>query len=165
MFDSDNRINIMAICTGNICRSPMAEGILVRIFGNNPGIGVSSAGTHALNGNQASEFAVIAAYENGVDISGHRSRLLDAVSLRSSDLILCMEPVHIEWVLSMDITSYGKVYNLAEFSGGNRIKKIPDPYGSSLSEYRKCFSDIYTCIRNFVGTIPLLNSINAENRQ
>lgn len=145
-----NTMNILAVCTGNICRSPMAEGILRRIFRDNHTIIISSAGTHAIDGNPAAEFALITAAENGIDISGHRARLLNADLVLKSKIILCMEPLHVEWVLSIDHSAFAKVFNLAEFSGqGNPIKSISDPYGASIREYRECFKVIDTCLSDF----------------
>ena len=144
---------ILTVCTGNICRSPIAEGILKKLLADSHSIKISSAGTHALDGNPASEFALITAHENGIDISGHCSRPLDKKLIRNSNFILCMEPIQIEWILSLDPSVYEKVYNLAEFSGDENKKKIPDPYGSSLREYRECFKDIALCLNSFVPTI------------
>lgn len=156
-------INILAVCTGNICRSPMAEGILRRMFDKDSRTRISSAGTHALTGNPAAEFSVIAAFENGVDISGHRARMLDAEIIRDSHIILCMESAHVEWVLSLAPSVYGVVYNLAEFADkGIRLINIPDPYGCSLREYRECFKDINMCLRNFIGKLPASLSIKTE---
>jgi len=143
-------INILTVCTGNICRSPLAEGILKKMLGGRP-TKIYSAGTHAINGNSASEFAIISAKENGIDISGHIARLLDPGIVLDSDIILCMELSHLEWVLSLEPSAYKRVYNLADFSSRNkRLKSISDPYGCSLREYRECFKDIETCLANFI---------------
>ena len=144
-------MKILTVCTGNICRSPMAEGILRAIYQADPFITVSSAGTHAVAGNPATEFAILASQEKGIDINGHTARPLDGVLISSSDMILCMEPSHAEWVLSIDSSLYEKVYNLADFSGRDkRLKSISDPYGCSLREYRECFDEISRCIHNFL---------------
>jgi protein-tyrosine-phosphatase len=148
-----NRISILAVCTGNICRSPMAEGILRKMLSVDPDITVSSAGTHALEGNPATEFAVIAARERGIDISGHRARMLTPEHIENSRIILCMEPFHVEWVLALDVSASGRIFTLAEFSGGDAGRKtIPDPYGCSLREYRECFRDIHLCLGNFIAS-------------
>ncbi len=145
---------ILAVCTGNICRSPMAEGILRKVLIGAP---VSSAGTHALEGNPASEFAVIAAREKGIDISGHRARMLTSGAVRTSDIILCMEPYHAEQVLELDTSAYRKVFNLADFSGTVKMKEIPDPYGCGLREYRECLRDIERCVLGFLDSAAFLS--------
>lgn len=145
------KIGFLTVCTGNICRSPMAEGILRFIFQTNPNMAVSSAGTHAMYGNPAAEFAILAAKEKGIDIAEHSARLLDNEIINCSDVILCMEPSHVEWVLSLDSSAYKKVFNLADFSGTVRNwNMIADPYGCSLREYRLCFDEISKCIHNFL---------------
>lgn len=149
MTDVRDEINIVTVCTGNICRSPMAEGILREMRSTSTRVMVSSAGTHALDGNPPSEFAVIACREEGIDIAGHRARRFDEEVARESHLIVCMEPVHIELVLALDSSAAGRIYNLADFSGG-KLKRIADPYGCSLREYRQCFDDIRVCLRRFL---------------
>ena len=145
--------NILTVCTGNICRSPMAEGILRALLTGGPAVKVSSAGTHALIGNSAADFAIIAAAERGIDISGHRARMIGEEIIRASSIILCMELSHVEWALEIDPSAITKTFNLAEFAGrGRKLKQIADPYGCSLREYRSCFADIETCIRNFLAS-------------
>ncbi|MDA8240309.1 MAG: hypothetical protein M0Z67_08055 [Nitrospiraceae bacterium] len=145
--------NILTVCTGNICRSPMAEGILRALLTGGPAAKVSSAGTHALIGNSAADFAIIAAAERGIDISGHRARMIGQEIIRGSSSILCMELSHVEWVLEIDPSAITKTFNLAEFAGSEKkLKQIADPYGCSLREYRSCFADIETCIRNFLAS-------------
>ena len=148
----EKKMEFLIVCTGNICRSPMAEGILRAIFLAYPFMTVSSAGTHAVAGSPATEFAILASQEKGIDITAHSARPLDGALISSSDMILCMEPSHAEWVLSIDSSIYEKVYNLADFSGRDkRLKSISDPYGCSLREYRDCFRDIEACINNFLS--------------
>lgn len=89
--------SILVICTGNICRSPIAEGLvrdaLQRRFGDRSP-GVSSAGTSGLEGSGAMPESVQAAAELGVDIGGHVARRLTAAMADGSDLLLCMASEH-----------------------------------------------------------------------
>jgi len=148
----EDKINILTVCTGNICRSPMAEGILKKAFEKNQKAKISSAGTHALDGN-----SVIAALENGIDISGHSARKLNIDNINASRIILCMENSHVETVLSLVPALHSRVFNLADFSDNRRIKEIPDPYGCSLREYRECFKLIGLCIDKFMQSECMLN--------
>lgn len=156
-------MNILAVCTGNICRSPMAEGILRTFFQSGSPLHISSAGTHAMNGNPAAGFSILASMENGVDIRNHRAKLLNSMLVKNSDIILCMEPSHSEWVLGLDSSASDKVYNLADFSGENGgMKKISDPYGCSLTEYRACFRNITECLQNFVCCLPSISPVSTD---
>ena len=146
-------VKILTVCTGNICRSPMAEGIFRRLLSGTPGLTVSSAGTHALIGNPATDFAVIAAAEKGIDISSHRARVVGPELIHESSFIFCMELFHVEAVLELDPSAGTKTFNLADFAGdGKMLKIISDPYGCSLREYRSCFADIDMCIRNCLAS-------------
>jgi protein-tyrosine phosphatase len=94
--------SILVVCTGNICRSPIAEGFLRREllqrFGSEAPE-VSSAGTIAWDGASPSEGSVLAAEERGTDIAGHRARRLTADLIRGADLVLCMSAEH-RWAVT-----------------------------------------------------------------
>ena len=85
---------LLFVCSGNTCRSPLAEGIAKESFKQDPSIEVSSAGSTAIEGYPASEFATEVAGNHGIDISGHKSRSLDRDRIRETDLIVAMESRH-----------------------------------------------------------------------
>src|SRR5690606_1974306 len=93
---------ILVVCTGNVCRSPMAEGILRDLL-ENEGLGdqveVRSAGTWAVSGSPASENAVRVSADLGVDIEEHRSTPLSHALIHGANLILTMEPGHLEEIV------------------------------------------------------------------
>ena len=97
---------------------------------------VSSAGTHGLHGNMADAFAIQAAAAHGVDISGHRARMLDAKMIRSADLVLAMEKQHIRDINSQLLFPCKHVKLLGEFAPRNEPLEIEDPYGSAFEDYK-----------------------------
>jgi len=99
-FNVCNMLNIIFVCTGNICRSPMAEGFLrYKWHGMERGaLFVSSMGIHGVTDSPATEHAQAVCRKNGFDISSHRARCLVGEELLRADLILCMEPVQKKFV-------------------------------------------------------------------
>ena len=138
---------ILVVCTGNVCRSPMGEGILRHLL-ERQGLGkeaeVRSAGTWTSQGAAASDFAVRVAGERGVRIENHRSTPLLRSLVRDADLILTMEPAHREEVLALEPQAEGKAFLLTTFAdpqdgdpGG-----VEDPFGSDLESYRITYDEI-----------------------
>lgn len=136
--------NILIICTGNICRSPMAEGILNDILPDalREWVLVDSAGIYASNGLNAEPFAVQTCKNQGIDITAHRARGVNSEMLDRSDLILAMEQGHASFVRQLIPSEAGKVHLLGEFNNRQVAEAVPDPYGGSLEEYQKCAGQI-----------------------
>jgi protein-tyrosine-phosphatase len=156
--------SILVVCTGNICRSPSAEGLLRRAFDQRLGPGVvtvSSAGTAiSWDGRPATAEAIQATAERGVDITGHRARTLDPRQIAEADLVIAMTRAHVAAVLAADPSAAGRTFtvnDLAARTEGSTVgdviglvrvaatrptdrtaaADIPDPYGEPIDTYRE----------------------------
>lgn len=130
---------ILLVCTGNLCRSPMALGLLRQRLadkGLDSRYQVRSAGVWAVDGRPASENAVAVLAERGIDISDHIAHTLTAADMAESDLILVMSREHAD-LLKTTWPQYGwKIHRLSEMSGKRR--DVRDPYLRPLEDYRAC---------------------------
>lgn len=128
---------IVFVCTGNTCRSPMAEGIANNLLGNK--YQSVSCGLSASSGDTASENAVTAMQEIGIDISSHRSRQLTFYDIVSADAVVAISNSHFNY-LSQIAEAKDKLLLLG--SG------ISDPFMQGLDIYRKCRDEIKLAIAN-----------------
>jgi protein-tyrosine-phosphatase len=143
---------ILVICTGNICRSPMAEGILRHLVARhelNERVEVSSAGTWTSAGAPASTYAVDVARRSGIDISAIRSRPLTRPILLDSDLVLTMEPTHLEEVLAQAPEAEDWAHVVTSFADpeGGDPAGVTDPYGSNQATYDATFDELDHLLR------------------
>lgn len=145
--------HILFVCTGNICRSPFAAGILNK-FLQDKGlleIRADSAGLLALPGNAATAMAQRVAAEYDVDLSSHRAKPVSARLLTWCDLALVMEKSHEKELLDAFPEALNQVLLLRHFARyGSRRRGISDPYGLQYEAYRFCFLDIQEAVSGLV---------------
>lgn len=135
---------ILFICTGNVCRSPMAEGIFRRAVQGRGDYRVMSAGLGAADGQPPSSHAVEAVKELGIDISGQRSRMLKPELVDEADYIFGMTHSHVETIMLLFPHAAEKTFLLREFDDTLDIyeKDISDPIGGSYDVYLHCRDQI-----------------------
>ncbi len=134
---------VLLVCTGNICRSPLAEVMLRRELElrGADGVAVASAGTGAWEGAPASEGAYLVALENDLDLSEHRAKLLTRDVVKESDVILTMARHHRARV--HELGGEGRVHVLGEFVGRTGPEaEVADPFGSDLEVYRDTYAEL-----------------------
>ncbi|MBU1699311.1 MAG: low molecular weight protein arginine phosphatase [Candidatus Eisenbacteria bacterium] len=130
--------HVMVVCTGNICRSPIGEGLLTHRLRDLPVL-VDSAGTAAPEGVPASQHGVDVCAERGLDISKHRSRLLTRTLLGDVDLVLVMEPYHQMEILTMAPDLADRVFIITEFVGEGD-EGVGDPIGAGRYAYEETYA-------------------------
>jgi tRNA threonylcarbamoyl adenosine modification protein (Sua5/YciO/YrdC/YwlC family) len=151
-------VHILLVCTGNTCRSAMAEGLL-RSMVAAEGIGhvrVKSAGTHATNGVSAAPWSQeVSMAEGHVDLSGHRTRRLTTSLLREADLILTMTLSQARHIERMDRRFARKTYLLTSFppSSQRNPEDIEDPLGGSRRAYQNAFRRIKKELERILPTL------------
>ena len=137
---------IIAVCTGNICRSPMVEALLKHALkaesGPLPNFRVISAGVAARDGDPASANSVTALKKVGLDISDHQSQPLTPELVAEADVIFGMTESHRAVIQSAIDPTPQNIYLLREFMPREADKQIADPYGGPLPLYEECRDEI-----------------------
>jgi protein-tyrosine-phosphatase len=154
MSRSEPAFRVLLVCTGNTCRSPMAAAALqLELGADGERVEVRSGGTAAREGEGAAALAIRVAGESGADLSGHRARRVTAEMLRSSDLVLAMEPEHLRWALNAGADPR-KTHVLSDWPApGEPELEISDPYGASIEAYEECWRRIRRHLERVVPQI------------
>ncbi|MFO7871119.1 MAG: low molecular weight protein arginine phosphatase [Kiritimatiellia bacterium] len=153
---------LLVVCSGNICRSPMAEYMVREALGEESCWEVRSAGTSAARGMPPSRSAVAVMKERGIDISAHRSRPLDAESIDECSLIVVMTKSHLAYVRSVVPGALERTFLLKSFVTGEG-GAVTDPMGSSPDMYRSVRDEIEEAIPGLIDFMKHLQQ-QSENR-
>lgn len=148
--------SVLFVCTANICRSPMAEGLLrARLGDAAPDWRIDSAGTWAMDGEGAAPRAIKVLKTRGIDLSEHRSRIVNPAILSRANLVLVMEKGHKE-ALQVEFPRYAsKIYLLSEMVG--EIHEIKDPIGRSTADFEKTAHELEDILERGLGVIAQLS--------
>lgn len=144
------QLNVLFICSGNICRSPYAAALLSRELAglgiDSDSVKVESAGTLDLGGRGASRLAHQLAAERGLDLSQHLSRQVDKGMLYHADIVVAMTPSHAVYLAELSRDALRKTV----------VWDIPDPYGLTERSYGIAFAQIDQAM------VPLINEIKKK---
>ena len=138
--------NILVVCVGNICRSPMAEALLKQRY---PDKAVDSAGVGALVGHPADPAALEIMTERQLDITNHMAKQIDEKLAKKADIIFTMSDGQTKWIEERWPFCRGKTFKLGHWQD----KDIADPYKHEMSAFQTAYQDIVVSLEQWADKI------------
>lgn len=151
-------MNILFVCTGNTCRSAMAEALLKKAVRDKvlKDFSVNSCGTSTLPYFAVPHVVVLLMKNEGIDISSHKSTQINESLVNEADLILAMEEGHREYIINEYPEAIQKVHLLKEYSyPDSGDTEIPDPIGQSEEVYKATVAQLKNCIARLIEKIRI----------
>ncbi|MEJ2076511.1 MAG: hypothetical protein P8020_13635 [Acidobacteriota bacterium] len=156
MLNDSRGIRVLFICSGNICRSPMALVLGAEVLAERgiPIDWLDSAGTLGIEGQPAASPAVEAVGKLGLDLNQHLSKGISDALAKQADFIVAMAPEHVREVRLRYPDALPKAVKLWEYtSRRGRLDRIADPIGQPLGDYLSCRDDLIECLSNWADTL------------
>lgn len=157
-------MRVLFVCTGNTCRSPMAEALFqkkVRELGSSGKISVRSAGIHKFKGMPVSPHALTVLAEYGIEYD-YEPQGVNPELIEWADLVLTMTEFHKYVAIAINPSIINKIFTLKEFVGDQNSLNISDPVGKSLSKYRACAQEINASLNLLLKKLVHVPPENSE---